>query len=50
MVPWLGITAVLFGFQQMGVFTIDSFLKSALLSLATFILASLAGGYVYQED
>ena len=50
MVPWLAITAVLFGFQQMGVFTIDSFLKSALLSFATFILASLAGGYVYQED
>jgi hypothetical protein len=50
MVPWLSITAVLFGFQQMGVFTLDSFMKSALLSLATFILASLAGGYVYQED
>ena len=25
-------------------------LKSALLSFATFVLASLAGGYVYQED
>ena len=49
LVPYLAATAVLFGFQQMGVFTPDTFLKSSLLSLATAVLAGLAGGYVYSE-
>ena len=49
LILWGGITAVLLGYQQMGVFTFDSFLKSAgLLALST-ILASLAGGAVYKE-
>jgi hypothetical protein len=42
-------TVVLFGFQQMGVFTIDSFIKNAVLSLATALLASLAGAKVYRD-
>ena len=49
LILWGAITAVLLGYQQMGVFTFDSFLKSAgLLALST-ILASLAGGAVYKE-
>ncbi len=43
------VTVVLFGFQQMGVFTLDSFLKSAALSTVTALLAALAGGAVYRE-
>jgi len=49
LILWAAIAAVLLGYQQMGVFTFDSFLKSAgLLALST-ILASLAGGAVYKE-
>ena len=49
-VLYLAVTVVLFGFQRMGVFTPDLFLKSAALSLVTSVLASLAGGYVYKES
>ena len=49
-VLWAAVGVVLFGFQSMGIFTPDSFVKSAVLSLATTILASLAGGWVYKED
>ncbi len=43
------VTVVLFGFQQMGVFTIDSFIKNAVLSFATALLASVAGAKVYRD-
>ena len=49
LVLWAAVAAVLFGFQSMGIFTQDSFLKSAVLSLATTILASLAGAWTYKE-
>src|SRR5688572_6540684 len=48
-VLWAAIGAVLYGFQSMGIFTPDSFFKSAALSLATTVLASLAGGWAYKE-
>jgi hypothetical protein len=50
MVPFVAATAVLAGFQQMGVFTPDTFLKATLLSFTTWVIAGLAGGYVYQEE
>jgi hypothetical protein len=50
MVLWAAVGVVLFGFQSMGIFTPDSFVKSAVLSLATTILASLAGGWTYKES
>jgi hypothetical protein len=43
-------TMVLFGFQSMGVFATDSFLKNALFSAITAVLAGLAGGAVYKES
>jgi len=43
------VTVVLFGFQQMGIFTIDSFIKNAVLSFATALLTSLAGARVYRD-
>jgi len=49
-VLWAAVGVVLFGFQSMGIFTPDSFFKSAVLSLATTILASLAGAWVYKEN
>ena len=50
LVIYAAVTAVLFGFQSMGIFTLDSFLKNALLSLITAVLASLVGGAVYKEN
>jgi hypothetical protein len=49
-VLWAAIGVVLYGFQSMGIFTPDSFFKSAALSLATTVLASLAGAWVYKEN
>ena len=49
-VLWAAVCSVLFGFQSMGIFTRDSFFKSALLSLATTILAALAGAWIYKEN
>ena len=49
-VLFLAITSVVFGFAQMGIFTMDSFIKNAALSLGAAILASLAGGAVYKES
>jgi hypothetical protein len=50
MVLWAAVCSVLFGFQSMGIFTRDSFFKSAVLSLATTILAALAGAWTYKEE
>jgi hypothetical protein len=43
------VTLILFGFQRMGFFTPDLFLKNALLSLVTAVLAGLVGARVYRE-
>jgi len=43
-------TIILFGFQQMGVFTPDMFAKSAFFSLMTATLVSLTGAKIYRED
>ena len=45
-----GVTLILFGFQQMGVFTPDMFTKSAFFSLVTNVLVSLTGAMIYKED
>ncbi len=50
LVPYAAMTLVLAGFQSMGVFALDSFVKNAVLSLGTVVLASLAGGAVYREN
>jgi hypothetical protein len=50
LVVFLSATVVLFGFQQMGIFTLDAFIKNAACSAVTAVLASLAGGAVYKES
>ena len=50
LVIYASATSVLFGFQSMGIFTTDSFVKNAVYSLGTAVLASLVGGAVYKED
>jgi len=42
-------TVVLFGFQQMGIFALDAFIKNAAASAVVAVLAGLAGGAVYRE-
>jgi hypothetical protein len=49
LVIYAAATVVLFGFQSMGIFTADSFVKNAVFSLGTAVLASLVGGAVYKE-
>lgn len=46
---WLGVTAVLAGFAAMGVFTQQAFLKGSALALASTLIPSLIGGYLYKE-
>ena len=48
-VLWAAVAAILYGFQTMGIFTPDSFFKSAGLTLVTTILSAIAGGWVYKE-
>jgi hypothetical protein len=50
LVIYLATTAVVFGFQGMGLITPDVFWKNAALTLVTVILASLTGGAVYKEE
>jgi hypothetical protein len=49
-VLWAAVCVVLFGFESMGVFTPDSFFKSAGLSFVTTTLTALAGAWVYTEE
>jgi hypothetical protein len=50
LVLYLAVTVVLFGFERMGLFTPDLFLKNAMLSLVVAILVGLTGGWVYREN
>lgn len=50
LVPFLGITAVIVGFSQMGIFEVALVIKAGFFSLVTMCLASLAGAYVYKEQ
>jgi hypothetical protein len=48
-VLFVGIAAVMGALASIGIFTIDTYMKSSALSLVTMISASLAGAYVYKE-
>jgi len=50
LVIWAAVTAILTGFEQMGIFTPDSFMKFMAASLVTNILVSVVGGYLYKES
>jgi len=47
--PFIGITAVLYGFTSMGMMTSGAFVKGTLTSLVSGVLASLAGAFFYKE-
>lgn len=49
MVPYVAITAVMYGFTAFGVFTMSMFLKSSGLAIITMAAGSLAGGWAYKE-
>jgi hypothetical protein len=49
LVLWAAVAIILFGFLSMGIFTPDSYMKSAVLALVSTIAASLVGGYLYKE-
>ena len=48
-VPFLGATAVVFGFTTMGLMPMSAFVKGTVASLVTTILGSLAGAWAYKE-
>jgi len=49
-VIWAAIFVILLGFQQMGIFTPDSFMKSSAYTFVSMVLMSLAGCYFYKES
>lgn len=49
LVLYAAITIILVGFMQMGIFTTDVVVKAGIFSLVNMMLASLAGGWAYQE-
>jgi hypothetical protein len=49
MVPYIAVSAVLFGFTSMGVFTMSMFIKSSVLAAISVVAGSLAGAWAYTE-
>ena len=50
MVPYVGITAVMYGFTAIGVFTMGMFVKSSCLAIISTVVGSIAGAWVYKES
>jgi hypothetical protein len=46
---WVAVTIVLFGFTQMGVFSMALFVKGSIAALINTLAASVAGAAVYKE-
>ena len=49
LVPYVAVTLVLFGFTQMGFFSMPLFVKGSLCAIVSTLAASLAGAAVYKE-
>ncbi len=49
LVPYICVTAVIYGFTSMGMMSMGSFMRGSAAALVTTILGSLAGAYFYQE-
>ncbi len=47
---WVAVTIVLFGFTQMGVFSMALFVKGSIAALINTLAASVAGAAVYKEE
>jgi hypothetical protein len=47
---WIAVTIVLFGFTQMGVFSMALFVKGSIAALINTLAASVAGAAVYKEE
>jgi hypothetical protein len=47
---WFAVTIVLFGFTQMGVFSMGLFMKGSICALINNLAASIAGAAVYKEE
>ena len=47
---WFAATLVLFGFTQMGVFSMALFVKGSIAALINTLAASVAGAAVYKEE
>ena len=45
----VAVTAVLYGFSSMGIFTPDTLIRGTVFSAITMIAASLVGGWLYKE-
>ena len=48
-VPYIAITAVLYGFTSLGMMSNASMIRGSLTALVTMALGSLAGGWAYKE-
>ena len=49
LVPYVAITAVLYGFTSMGVFTQAVMIKGSVFALITMVAGSVAGAWAYRE-
>jgi hypothetical protein len=47
---WVAVTIVLFGFTQMGVFSMALFVKGSIAALINTLIASIVGAAVYKEE
>ena len=44
------VSAVMYGFTSIGVFTMSMFVKSSCLAIISMAAGSLAGGWAYKEN
>jgi len=49
LVPFVSVTAVLYGFTSMGVFTQAMLVKNSVFALISVVAGSVAGAWVYKE-
>ena len=50
LVPYVAITAVMYGFTSIGVFTMAMFIKSSGLAIVSMVFGSVAGAWAYKES
>jgi hypothetical protein len=50
LVPYLGITFIMFGLTQVGLFPMALFVKMAVISLIITSVGAVAGAWAYKES
>jgi hypothetical protein len=50
LVPYVAVTAILFGFSKLGLIAMPTYLKASVFSLITVLIGSVVGAWAYKES